>query len=84
MNKVRFDVDSYDTPITGTLTYVSTDIDAADLENFHDVLDALTHKTFPSKYEAISVEVTGRTYDGQVFSIVKCDKIFDDGDVFSY
>ena len=77
MNKIQFDFDTYETPIIGTLTYIGHDIDADDLENFNEAIDALTHKTFPSKYEVISVEVKGKTYDGQIFSILKCDKIID-------
>ena len=77
MDKIRFEFDTYDTPVIGTLTYISKDINADDLENFNEAVDALTHKTFPSKYEMISVEIKGRTYEGQIYSILKCDKIFD-------
>lgn len=84
MNKIHFGVDTLDNPVSGMLTYIAADVDAVALDNFHEALDALTHKTFPQKYEVISVSVTGRTYDGENFCIVKCDKIFDDGDVANY
>lgn len=81
MNKLYFNNDTLDNPVSGMLTYIAADVDAVALDNFHEALDALTHNTFPYKYEIISVSVIGRTYEGENFCIVKCDKIFDDGDI---
>ena len=77
MENKFFDEDFRDNPVLGTLSYIAPDVDAETVNNFHRALDNLTAATFPKKYEMVNVQVTARDYDGRIFSILKCDKIFD-------
>ena len=84
MNNEMFEGDFCGNPVLGTLSFIADDVDALDVEVFHVALDQLTKKTFPRKYEVVSVQVTGRDYNGKIYSILKCDKIFDDADIKNF
>ena len=81
MKHSMFEGDHLGHPVLGTLTYIENDVDKITVNKFHKALDNLTADTFPKKYEVISVTVTGRTYDGEIISILKCDKIFDNNNI---